>query len=91
MDKASKEKNKFVKKKAEKKETEYSDNSAELILGDAELESREYGADNFCAASATECTGVIQVPPENEEEYESYNEIWNFAPRTVKKDENRGK
>lgn len=27
-------------------------------------------------ASATECTGLIQIPPQNEEEAESYNEIY---------------
>ncbi len=32
------------------------------------------------AASPSDCTGLIQVPPETEEEYESYNNIYNFAP-----------
>lgn len=27
-------------------------------------------------ASATECTGMIQIPPENYDEAESYNEIY---------------
>ena len=27
-------------------------------------------------ASATECTGLMPTPPENEEEAESYNEIY---------------
>ena len=36
--------------------------------------------DKCKAASPTDCTGLIQVPPESDEEYESYNEVYKFAP-----------
>lgn len=32
------------------------------------------------AASGTECTGLIQVPPESEDEMENYAEVYRFAP-----------
>ena len=35
------------------------------------------------SASATECTGLMPTPPENEEEAESYNEIY-VVPKELK-------
>ena len=32
--------------------------------------------DFFATASATECTGLIQIPPRNEDEAESYGDIY---------------
>lgn len=32
------------------------------------------------AATATEFTGLIPSPPQNEAEIESYNDIWKFLP-----------
>ncbi|MBO5364561.1 MAG: hypothetical protein J6A56_03750 [Clostridia bacterium] len=31
------------------------------------------------AATVMECTGLIQVPPENEEELESYEDVYHFS------------
>lgn len=40
----------------------------------------EDSLDSCKAASPTDCTGVIQVPPEDNDEYQAYNEVYNFAP-----------
>ena len=37
-------------------------------------------------ASMTECTGLIQIPPENETEAESYTDIYT-VPKTVNRTE----
>lgn len=42
-------------------------------------------ADNFfddyvSACSVTDCTGLIQIPPQNEAEQESYQEIYQYQP-----------
>ena len=34
--------------------------------------------DTTKAASATDCTGIIQTPPRDEFEYESYNDVYEF-------------
>ena len=34
--------------------------------------------DKFDAASSTECTGLITVPPQNEDELQNYREIYEF-------------
>lgn len=34
--------------------------------------------DKFDAASSTECTGLITVPPQNEDELDSYRDIYEF-------------
>ena len=42
------------------------------------------------AASATECTGLIQTPPKDEFEYESYHDVYDFLlpfPAAVPEDE----
>ena len=31
------------------------------------------------SASATECTGLIKTPPQNEDELENYNDVYNFT------------
>ncbi len=52
------------------------------ILGPAERED-EHGEPLFHLTNAscpTECTGLIQVPPETDEELEHYNRIYNFTP-----------
>lgn len=76
------EKGKTVKT-AEEAIKEPRDNAAELSAGYIGTELSGYEAENFCAASATECTGLIQVPPEDEDEYEAYNEVYGFAPQTA--------
>lgn len=40
----------------------------------------EDSLDSCKAASPTDCTGLIQVPPETEAEYEAYNSVYGFAP-----------
>ena len=34
--------------------------------------------DTTKAASATDCTGIIQTPPKDDFEYESYNDVYEF-------------
>lgn len=56
------------------------------ILGPA-LREDEHGEPLFQltnAACPTECTGLIQVPPETEEELENYNRIYSFTPDEAK-------
>ena len=57
------------------------DDQPPLILGPVEKENPGSGSLFHLtnAASSTECTGLIQVPPETEEELESYNAVYNFA------------
>ena len=43
-------------------------------------------SDKFNVCSSTECTGLIQVPPESDYEYESYKDIYNFSPEKNKDD-----
>lgn len=74
-----KDKTSFVKVGKTKKGKPYSDNAAELELGDISIDAPievDYGN----AASTTDCTGIIQVPPEDDAEYEAYNEVYSFAP-----------
>ena len=42
--------------------------------------NKEYDkfASSFDAASSTECTGLITVPPQNEDELENYRQIYEF-------------
>ena len=37
------------------------------------------------AASAMDCTGLIPSLPQNDEELESYNDIYQFQPHTKRK------
>lgn len=32
-------------------------------------------------ASSTECTGLIKIIPDTEEEYDSYHDIYDYGPR----------
>ena len=41
-----------------------------------DINSPDY--DKFDAASSTECTGLITVPPQNEDELDSYRDIYEF-------------
>ncbi len=53
----------------------------EVLKGPAELE-REDGSALFeltNAATVMECTGLIQVPPEDEAELENYEDVYHFA------------
>ena len=34
--------------------------------------------EKFDASSSTECTGLITVPPQNEDELENYKDIYEF-------------
>ena len=51
------------------------------IIGPAEraADGKDSGFSLTNAACATECTGLIQVPPESEEELENYNDVYSFA------------
>ncbi len=52
----------------------------EVLKGPAELEDAD-GKPLFeltNAATVMECTGLIQVPPESEEELENYAEVYSF-------------
>ncbi len=51
------------------------------IIGPAErtAEGRDSEFSLTNAACATECTGLIQVPPESEEELENYNNVYSFT------------
>lgn len=59
----------------------------EPILGPAERENPD-GTEAFSltnAASAAECTGLIQVPPACEEQLENYAEVCSFAqPKAIR-------
>ena len=44
--------------------------------------------DKFSAASSTECTGLITVPPETDYELENYADIIDFGP-ICSKDDNK--
>lgn len=53
----------------------------EVLKGPAELESAD-GRPLFeltNAATVMECTGLIQVPPENEDELENYADVYRFS------------
>lgn len=57
----------------------------EKLTGPAEKESKD-GEPAFShtnAACAAECTGLIQVPPESEDELKSYNDICSFTKNTA--------
>lgn len=45
-------------------------------------------ADTNSVASATECTGLMYIPPEDEYEAESYNEIYSI-PKAANKVEKK--
>ncbi len=55
----------------------------DVLRGPAELEDKngETLLELTNAATVMECTGLIQVPPESEEELESYENIYRFSPR----------
>ncbi len=46
------------------------------IIGPAEREDLDFTN----AACLQECTGLIQVPPQNEDELENYNDVYRFEP-----------
>lgn len=39
----------------------------------------------FNVSSSTECTGLITVPPENDDELENYMDVYDFGPPIVEK------
>ena len=39
------------------------------------------------ASSATDCTGLIPAAPENTDEVENYEEVYQFLPKAAKADE----
>ena len=47
--------------------------------------------DKFNVSSSTECTGLITVPPENEDELENYMDIYDFGPPITKKENLKSK
>lgn len=53
----------------------------EVLKGPAEMETAD-GEPLFeltNAATVMECTGLIQVPPEDEDELENYADVYNFS------------
>ena len=63
----------------------------EILKGPAERGLTD-GEEPFCltnAACATECTGLIQVPPETDEELKNYSEVYSFEKTELKDDEDR--
>ena len=44
--------------------------------GKKDINNPDY--DKFDAASSTECTGLITVPPQTEDELDSYRDIYEF-------------
>lgn len=58
----------------------------EVLKGPAEMEN-ENGEPMFeltNAATVMECTGLIQVPPENEDELENYENVYHFSQPSSK-------
>lgn len=53
----------------------------EVLKGPAERETKngEPLFDLTNAATVMECTGLIQVPPENEDELENYADVYSFS------------
>ena len=51
--------------------------------GTMRADKAEY--DKFNTVSATECTGLITVPPEDEYELENYMDLCDFGPPIVPK------
>ena len=41
--------------------------------------------DNLNTCSSTECTGLITVPPRDEDELENYMDIYDFGPSDSKR------
>lgn len=41
------------------------------------------------ASSSTECTGLIPVPPQSEEEQQAYDDIYHYAIPKLDKDKNQ--
>ena len=56
-------------------------NSKAPILGPAERvdQNGEAVFDLTNSTSATECTGLIKTPPQNQDELENYNKVYNFT------------
>lgn len=44
------------------------------------VDMQEYEFDICNACSATDCTGLIPVAPQDESELDSYKDIYNFEP-----------
>lgn len=50
------------------------------MTGKKKMSERKVKFDMCNAASFGDCTGMIQVPPEDEYEYDSYKAVYNFTP-----------
>ena len=52
----------------------------EVLKGPAELENEDGTPllELTNAATAMECTGLIQIPPEDEDEWENYADVYRF-------------
>ena len=44
----------------------------------------QYRYDLNNAASSSDCTGLIAIPPQTEEEFEAYNAIYHYDPSNIK-------
>lgn len=62
----------------------------ERLCGPAEAEEKEGESlfDLTNAATAMECTGLIQVPPASEEEEENYADVYNYARKSALPEKN---
>ena len=59
-------------------------NDKKKILGPAERTNKngEPMFDLTNSATVMECTGLIQVPPQNQDELENYNDVYSFTKKT---------
>ena len=53
------------------------------IINNPSTDDAEY--DKFGAVSSNDCTGLITVPPENEDELENYMKVYDFGPPLTEK------
>ena len=50
---------------------------------------KDESLDNLDVVSSTECTGLIQIPPENSAQAEAYSDIYSSVPERVNKQKAR--
>ena len=55
------------------------------------MSERKEKFDMSNAASFDDCTGLIQVPPQDDYEYESYKAVYDFAPSEPEREKDEDK
>ena len=53
-------------------------------MGKKNKQKASFDFDLMDASSSAECTGIAPRPPLNDGEYESYQEVFNFGPPTIR-------